>query len=920
MKKIILTGIFILAILTIGIVSANDNATDMSPNIEVPEKIWKDGDNSITINTEEPVNIGISGSITYNSTVNPGKTSIPIKNLSTGRHSIHVNSTHIQKEYNITVMKENPDWNMDFDCMGEGEHLYDYTVDHELMVYPFVIYNAPEGLTGNFTLYLNGEVYWEWNAQEFNKDYFYYSTYVQPQVYNFTLVYSGDDYFHPAKKTKIAEFTTTQIIIPEDIVYGRDNTIYILSEYDFENANITIKVNNTTVFKKNKYSSYRFEYTLNQLEANKTYDIEVNFEIDYMKKTKRATVNVKDRDENYVTFYGGSYSYDNFKFTYGDEDCMIYFGSPLSNLNISIDGKKVDSTYEYEEYGINISDLTPGMHTITVSYAGDKKYAKKTFTQDFEVVVKAKLPDEINQHDICNLTLNLPDDAKGKLAIDFINLENSQYNSYKTVEVDSKATVTLPTDHVGNYMYKAYFNGNYELNEIAGRFYVKDEASWKINDDYWNSYINENKILTLTLPKNGLGNLTVKIEKDGKIYINRTVEVINGKCNIKLPTEHLGLYTIYATFDGNYELVPYKRTYEIESEYSIVGLDEYEIHSYNSEEFVMLDLPKDANGTLTLEVKYDKNDNYTTYNKVMLANGIAQIPFPTNKIGKVYYNVLYEGNYELYNLTNAEIIISPDYTYKNHVFTISGPENLNGTVYITAQPNDDWGNSDEFTCDMVNGKASLNITNYLKQKESSMDFDISFESNDGENYEIGYLNYISPIYDVKLTASDITSYYGISKSFNVKVYRNGKLVKAGKKVSIKIGSKTYTAKTNKNGIATLKITQLPGKYTIKTTYKGKSLSKKLTVKQTLTLKKVTIKRSAKKVVLTATFKKGKTPVKDKKIIFKFKGKKYIAKTNKKGIAKVTIKSNVLKKLKTGTKLTYQATYGKNTVKKTVKVK
>lgn len=61
-------------------------------------------------------------------------------------------------------------------------------------------------------------------------------------------------------------------------------------------------------------------------------------------------------------------------------------------------------------------------------------------------------------------------------------------------------------------------------------------------------------------------------------------------------------------------------------------------------------------------------------------------------------------------------------------------------------------------------------------------------------------------------------------------------------------------------------------------------------------------------------------LKNKKIIFKFNGKKYAAKTNSKGVAKVSIKSNILKKLKVGKKITYQATYLKDTVKKSVKVK
>lgn len=102
---------------------------------------------------------------------------------------------------------------------------------------------------------------------------------------------------------------------------------------------------------------------------------------------------------------------------------------------------------------------------------------------------------------------------------------------------------------------------------------------------------------------------------------------------------------------------------------------------------------------------------------------------------------------------------------------------------------------------------------------------------------------------------------------------------------------------------------------------GKSASKKVTVKQVLTLNKVTVKKSAKKLVLTVKLNKvnGKYRV-GKKITFKFNGKKYIARTNSNGVAKCTIKSSELKKLKVGKKVTYQATYLSDTVKTTVKVK
>ena len=100
----------------------------------------------------------------------------------------------------------------------------------------------------------------------------------------------------------------------------------------------------------------------------------------------------------------------------------------------------------------------------------------------------------------------------------------------------------------------------------------------------------------------------------------------------------------------------------------------------------------------------------------------------------------------------------------------------------------------------------------------------------------------------------------------------------------------------------------------------KTTPTKTVVKTTITLKTVTIKKSAKKLILQATLKQGKKVLSGKKITFKFNGKTYKAKTNNKGIAKVTIKKAILKKLKIGKKIKYQASYGKIIAKKTVKVK
>ena len=152
---------------------------------------------------------------------------------------------------------------------------------------------------------------------------------------------------------------------------------------------------------------------------------------------------------------------------------------------------------------------------------------------------------------------------------------------------------------------------------------------------------------------------------------------------------------------------------------------------------------------------------------------------------------------------------------------------------------------------------------------------------------------------------------------------DGKPVTKGEVVGISVNGRAYIAITDAKGVAKLTINLNPAKYTITAEYAKYKVSNKLVVKQTLKLvkKTVSVKKSAKKLVLKATLKssKGKA-IKGKKIVFKFKGKKYTAKTNSKGLAKVTVKKSVIKKLKAGKKYAYSAAYKTNIVKGKVKVK
>jgi len=100
-----------------------------------------------------------------------------------------------------------------------------------------------------------------------------------------------------------------------------------------------------------------------------------------------------------------------------------------------------------------------------------------------------------------------------------------------------------------------------------------------------------------------------------------------------------------------------------------------------------------------------------------------------------------------------------------------------------------------------------------------------------------------------------------------------------------------------------------------------SKSFSVTVKKSindLSLKKVKVKRSAKKLVLSATLKIYGKVASGKKVSFKFNKVKLSGKTNSKGVVKVTVKKKFLKKLKVGKKVKYLAKF--SDVSKSFKVK
>ena len=156
------------------------------------------------------------------------------------------------------------------------------------------------------------------------------------------------------------------------------------------------------------------------------------------------------------------------------------------------------------------------------------------------------------------------------------------------------------------------------------------------------------------------------------------------------------------------------------------------------------------------------------------------------------------------------------------------------------------------------------------------------------------------VYTVKddtkiINNKDISVDYLGGSYYSVKVVTADGHAVVGAAVKFTIAGKTYTIKTDANGIAKIKINLVPNKYTVTASCNGKQVKNIVTVKQVIKTSPVSVKKTAKKFSLKATLKINGKLVKDKVITFKFNGKTYKVKTNSKWIAQKTFSENTIKK-------------------------
>ena len=587
-------------------------------------------------------------------------------------------------------------------------------------------------------------------------------------------------------------------------------------------------------------------------------------------------------------------------------------------FTLYVDGKIYDTKdiYTVEEYPFYFDDavIQLGNHTFTLAYSGDGYLHPVNKTKTFEVK-KVSINIEENYG---RVTVIVPNNDKGTVTV---NVDGKKIKSVKITPDDEEFynRITINLNEIKPQNVEVIYSGKYGM--ITKQANITPTYSLSVDvEEYYDEDEDEDEerwgfIIT---PDDLTGTLTVSI--DGTLH--KTIKCTAGEdyYYFVVPDLKPGVHNINVTYLGDSKY-PQKSVNTTFREYSKIK-SPYWMH-YGEINFVRLTLPEDATGNLSLYIK-DDSGKYQLFNTTPMKEGFAKIQLPSSEIGEYDYKATFTGNYDVDDINNTMYVkMNVSYPYEmtwgsDEYITLKCYNVTNG-YFVLQTFSDEYYDSVRFN----GSEARISLKN-LDIGDYSEGYLVTLLYENGkyvDDYELSF--YISPVKSKLTGGKNINMYYSDSKTYSLKIWGDyGKVVGAGQVVTIKIGKKTFKVKTDKNGIAKLKIpnTITPGTYKIKATYHGTTVTKTLKVKKVLALKAVKVKKSAKKLILTATLKKGKKAIKNAKVTFKFNGKTYKTKTNKYGIAKVTIKKSVLKKLKVGKKIKYQATYLKVTVKKTAKVK
>ena len=689
---------------------------------------------------------------------------------------------------------------------------------------------------------------------------------VESGTYDITFHTEG---YEDASTTLVVN-TQLNLIGADDAKVGDAKTI--IANVTAKEGNLTLYVNgkkNQTVRVNNKTASIE----LGELEAG-NYTVYAEFS----DETGKYTPATSEEYSFEITKYATSISLNENSYKiYAKENITVLYEITPNNDDIPVNFTIADESIASFDDGL-IKGIIAGNTTAQIIITENDKYLGSNATITVEVMKIDEYDANISS-DVNEVILALPEDATGNVAV-YVNGE-----LYETVAVENgEASTTLKKP--GNYTVRMDYEGDNvyasKSNETSLEI-TKMKSDISMNTQDINVTDKDSPVAIITMPGAATGNITINV--NGKEYVvdinSSTVKGLNGILVMPLRNTDLpaGEYNITATYNGD--------EYFLESTangtFKILKL-EYELdYKYNGTT-VVVTLPEDATGEITLDIN-------GTVIKAPLINGTATFDITDVPLGPENATIFYPGDDTYIGFED----VVPMVTEKGIVLTV---EDL-----IKYYGNDEKVNLKVTDCKLVpyaNQKVNITINGKSYSRTTDENGTASFAVNLGSGeYEItaevngtnstGKVTILPTVNgtDIVKVLRNGTQYYATF------VDSNGKYLADGTEVQFNINGVLYNRKVNGNeGLAKLNINLPQGEYIITAInlVTGENGANKITVISRIIENNDITKyfRNETQYTVKVIGDDGNPVSAGEKVIFNINGVFYTRETNASGIAKLNI--------------------------------
>ena len=479
---------------------------------------------------------------------------------------------------------------------------------------------------------------------------------------------------------------------------------------------------------------------------------------------------------------------------------------------ITVNGVDYHVSVENGKATGTISGLAAGDYTVAIKYVGDDKYTGVEVAENVNVakaqpVLGVVIADvDYGNGFVIEATLTGVNSAPlaGNVIVTVAGKE------YTVKVTDGKGIATGDKLAAGTYGFAAAWAGNDNYNAVVenGDFKVnKIDSTVAVNAD--DIKVGENVTVTVNVPTDATGDVIIIV--DGVDY---TVAIENGKAVKTIADLKANDYTVTVKYSGDNNYNANQNT----TEFTVSKISDYNMdisvpeikEGVNST--ISVDLPKDATGTVTVEIdgkKYTANVIDGTANVIVSGLSAGDYNITTVYSGDAKYDSMTKkGNITVIPNVNVNLDVSDVEMFYHDgsrlvakLTDFQGKPIVNATIYFSIN-----GVTYAKTTD-ANGTASIGLN-----LESGA-YPVIVAYNGSASYSKISKN-ITVTINPSIIADDLVKMYKNDTKFSAKFLGSDGKVLANTTVKFNINGVLYTRTTNNDGVGSLAINLRPGEYVL----------------------------------------------------------------------------------------------------------